>query len=436
MKTAHYVAGWLLALSMVAGLAAEPRRIKLETREVLLGKLPSNVVPKTPTVSPDASRLAYVVLGTNQQPQLFVDGALAKPYGVTVPGGPVFSPDSRRIAWPLVRDGMMVVVVNGVEEKKRFESIAKYAMSFSPDSQRIAYVAGPSAGTMCMMVGDVESAVYNGIGTSPDGNSPGRGTFWSPDSKHYAFNAARSPSQWLLVRDGVETATFDRLKAPVFSPDSQHLAWAGKRGTKAFVVRDGKEGKPYEEVLDDTLVFSPDSQQLVYCGRRAGKDYLVVDGVEVREHDALLRGGPVFSPDGKSLAYAVVRGMKRFLIVNGQEAHEYDWDLGYPVFSPDSKRLAFYLEANFKTCAVVDGVQGKSYSEIAGLQFSPDSRHCAYWACRGACWVVVADEVESDTGYNGSVASCPLAFDGPTTLRGAAFRDNQIFRVEVKILEE
>jgi hypothetical protein len=68
MKTAHYVAGWLLALGMVAGFAAEPRRIRLETREVLLGKLPSNVVPKTPTVTPDASRLAYVVLDTNQQP--------------------------------------------------------------------------------------------------------------------------------------------------------------------------------------------------------------------------------------------------------------------------------------------------------------------------------------------------------------------------------
>ncbi len=143
MKTAHSVAGWLLALGMVAGFAGEPGWIRLETREVLLGDLPSNLVPETPTVSPDASRLAYVVLGTNQQLQLFVDGALAKPYGATVPGGPVFSPDSKRIAWPLFRDGTCVVAVNGVEQKKRFQSIAKNSMSFSPDSQRFAYISWP-----------------------------------------------------------------------------------------------------------------------------------------------------------------------------------------------------------------------------------------------------------------------------------------------------
>jgi Tol biopolymer transport system component len=164
---------------------------------------------------------------------------------------------------------MWVVVVNGVEEKKSFESIGKNAMSFSPDSQRIAYAAGPRAGPMRMVLGDVESELYDGIGTSVDGESPGRGIVsWSPDSIHYAFNAARSPSKWLLVRDGVETGTFDRLGSPVFSPNSQHLAWVGGRGTKDFVVRDGKEGKPYEEIGDGPLVFSPDSQHLVYCGRR------------------------------------------------------------------------------------------------------------------------------------------------------------------------
>ncbi len=289
---------------------------------------------------------------------------------------------------------------------------------------------------MRMVVDDVESDLYDGIGISPVGKSPRQGIQWSPDSEHYAFSAARSRSKWLLVRDGVETATFDRLTSAVFSPDSQHLAWGGNRGTKVFVVRDGKEGKAYDEILEDTLVFSPDSQQLVYCGRRAGKDYLVVDGSEVKEYDAFEQGGPVFSPDGKRLAYAVQRGMKRLLIVGSRRVRNTTGTLGTLFFSPDSKRLAFHLHANFMTCAVVEGVQGKLYSDIAGLAFSPDSKHWAHWACRGARWFVVVDGVESDKTYNGWVVSGPLAFEGPTTLRGAALRDHQIFRVEVKILEE
>jgi inosine/xanthosine triphosphate pyrophosphatase family protein len=64
------------------------------------------------------------------------------------------------------------------------------------------------------------------------------------------------------VRDGLESNPYQGILegTPVFSPDSQHLAFAGYRDGKWFAVIDGKEGEPYDGIFTDSLEFTPDSQ--------------------------------------------------------------------------------------------------------------------------------------------------------------------------------
>jgi hypothetical protein len=83
----------------------------------------------------------------------------------------------------------------------------------------------------------------------------------------------------VVVVDSRESKAYSGIKAGMlgFSPDSRHLAY-GAQGDKGwFVVLDGQEGKPYENLLSlggGTIVFdAPD--RFHYLATR-GQDIYVV----------------------------------------------------------------------------------------------------------------------------------------------------------------
>ena len=77
-----------------------------------------------------------------------------------------------------------------------------------------------------------------------------------------------------------------RTGAPQFSPEGRRLAYAALRSGKWFVVVDGAEGRPYDDIHN--LQFTADGSHYVYTARRGAKYFVVADGAEGRAYDGFL----------------------------------------------------------------------------------------------------------------------------------------------------
>jgi WD40-like Beta Propeller Repeat len=250
--------------------------------------------------SPDSKHLAYYISRGGSGPYVVLDGKEMEKLGNNF----VFSPDSARWAYSSVNaylgDPVYVVLNNKTMDLGTDGSI--YGLYFSPDGKRFAFDMrnGPSAyGSHKVVVDEVYGKEYQ---------FPGVGkVFFSPDSRHVAHKAKSNGEGYFVVLDGVEGKNYSEVREPfLFSPDSNHTAYAVGSNDGLHVVLDGKEGSNYTDVW--SLTFSPDNKHLAYAARasREGKDvqFIVVDGKEGQPYVRDWSGqgilyGPVFSPDGK-----------------------------------------------------------------------------------------------------------------------------------------
>lgn len=196
----------------------------------------------------------------------------------------------------------------------------------------------------------------------------------SPNNARLAY-VARKTDGWHLIVSGVEGPPAAEISAPVFSPDSRHIAGIAGQGGKYWITRDGKPGKAYAAIIEGSLTFSGNSARLAYVARE-GKQYrMVLDGQAGPGFDQI--GPPVFSPDSKHLAYAARQG-KRWLVVRDGKAgplKDYAWG---PLFSADSRRLAYTARVGRKAQVIVDGRAGRSHDAVFNYQFSPNGKRLAY----------------------------------------------------------
>lgn len=85
--------------------------------------------------------------------------------------------------------------------------------------------------------------------------------------------------------------------SPLFSPDSQHVAYKAVSGNSSFAVVDQRELTSYEFV--GYRQFSPDSRRFAYVATRGSAYFYVIDDREEQSYDGLYP--LVFSPDSKQL---------------------------------------------------------------------------------------------------------------------------------------
>jgi len=230
-----------------------------------------------------------------------------------------------------------------------------------------------------------------------------------------------------IVRLG--TPSKENLKRCVVSPDSAHVAWWSSKdetiiissdslvGSHSAIVLDGRRGK--ESNFLGTPVFSPDSNRLAYFA--GGKDNtltLVVDGKEWPEAIQGFTRAAVFSPDSKHIAFAGHDQIdqKPFRLFRDDEAKSDPYaDIGYICFSPDSKHIAFGAKRGEKWFVVRDGVESKLMFDALGddtLRFSPDNKHFVYAGRRDKSWNVVIDEKPSPNFYKIGTRGVHISADG------------------------
>ena len=144
-------------------------------------------------------------------------------------------------------------------------------------------------------------------------------------------------------------------RSTIFSPDSQHVAYAAKQGAKWLVVEDGKPGPAYDGIMNGSLIVSPDSQRIAYAAKMAPNVCMVVDGKTAPDYDGVM-----------AVFQFLARIASAWLTRPCRAANGYWWWMGRPV-----RPMMGLGEAS--------------------LVFSPDDRHMAYTAKQGRKWLVVVD---------------------------------------------
>ena len=305
--------------------------------------------------------------------------------------GFVFSPDSSRYAYH-AEDGEVEFVVLDGENQAEYQDVELHSLAFSPDSRHFAYIARDENYDHVIVLDGVE----------------GEGKDWihrymfSPDSQDVFYVSEdweNSPSQFLHIEEMVY-GPYQEIGLPIFSRDLAHFAFIVEGEDQKFVVLDGEEQTPYDDVLHGTLIFSPDGEHYAYWAVSAGQWFVVLDGQEGVRANALkaeylysiLYGSfiriiqPVFSPDSRMLAYnsldildteAGGLEVSSTFFLNGEGLATFEDVEGRlaPAFSPNGTHLAFFAASEEETVLMIDGREVRTPGAVGGFRFSHDSRY-------------------------------------------------------------
>lgn len=160
--------------------------------------------------------------------------------------------------------------------------------------------------------------------------------------------------KWIVVLDGQESAPFDSVSTPVFSPDGSQFAYSAVVAEQAFVVVNNVAKENFYDNIGG-LAFSPDGQRLVYLAGKGGKFVVILNDKESKAYQEIstlnTSAGEayfVFSQDGQNVAFKVTENDQTFIVVNGQEGKKYD-SISNFVFVDNGNSYTYQ--------AVIDGTQ-------------------------------------------------------------------------------
>ena len=131
---------------------------------------------------------------------------------------------------------------------------------------------------------------------------------FSPDGEHIAFPALHG-SHWVAVRDGVEGPAWVEIEDLTVSPDWKHLAYRAKRemwGEPSILVVDDLISQKRPDVRD--IAFSPDSRHVAYVASGRGRQFVVCDGIEAPPHEEIAMNADRRDGASDRLRYSVRDG--------------------------------------------------------------------------------------------------------------------------------
>ncbi|MGH9863099.1 MAG: WD40 repeat domain-containing protein [Candidatus Acidiferrales bacterium] len=352
-------------------------------------------------LTPDGQHLAYAAK-RNKKWLMVVDGKEG-PECDDIDSPVLYSPDGQRLAYAAKRLKKWLMVVDG---KEGSPADMVEALAFSADSRRYAYFSGSEAKGW---KADWKSTIVVDGQEGPP--FPGRG--WIDEESSLAsfltskiIKLTEFEEQGVILREYSYTlgsgltqehhhkylrlaASTTGVSLPALSPDGHHVAYAARpEKNSAVVMQDGQAGPAFEGILT-IPVFSPDSQRLAYVAWEKDKIIEVINGERKAEFAAEKGKNYVlnitFSPDGQRFAYVLVlQGTvatgraRRRVAVDGKAGKEYNAlavvDLK---FSPDSRHLAYLVRdpGDNKWVVVLDAQEGKLYDAIleGTLSFSEEN---------------------------------------------------------------
>jgi hypothetical protein len=424
---------------------------------------------------------------------VYMDGIL-QGHGYTFVDDFNFSPDGKHLAYGARRGNDTLVVLDG-QESKPYPGMSLNSLNFSPDSQHLYYIITPRKKDDWWSIPFLDQGVkfrvvLDGVVSKEYRAVPYMSIGFTRDMKHFTFEAKNS-TDLLTVLDGKEIiGAHDGI---AFSRDNKHMLYVkrNKKTKQDSVVIDGMLGKEYDKI--EYANYSEKGMHIYYCAKQSGKWHLVMDGVPgVGMDDSFII--PEFSEDESVYAYTGKMNGKEVVVINGKVGQLYDdiWSLNLssngkhyiytarqgkrffliqdgiktrlenirtsqfeiPIdltLSPDGTREAYIIDkTDGLEYLVVDGKAGKGYApyvktvthhfgaELIDPVFSPDSQHVAYYAKQKNKVMVVVDGQESPMydKFIKALLEPVVVFDTPTRFRTLAIRNNELYRVEMELVEE
>lgn len=369
------------------------------------------------------------------------------------------SPDARRVAYVVRRAGKAFVVVNGLvgREYDEIDEVHDTGLEgdirlptgvyviFSPDGRRYAYKARRGR-TWRLVVDGLETQGYDEIWWQTSRGVPS--TVFTHDSRHFIFQVGKDERGWPTdtIVDGIEGKVLpDSAPRGSNAPAPRRPQARGeRRGGKWTMVVDGVAGPVYDWVGhcdSNAAVVSRDGRRVAYAAKRDDKKFVVIDGDEGPPYDDIW--AICFSPDGRHVAYEAFTGRgdeaRQLLVVDGV-AGPPGGGASRLSFSPESRRVVYRIDQEQRLNAgpgaqavVVNGVRGPWYDHVEDLTHSRHGEYLAYRAERGDRELVVVERAE--TPEYADILS-EIHFDGPATVHFVARRHEEFLLVEVRIAEQ
>jgi hypothetical protein len=103
---------------------------------------------------------------------------------------------------------------------------------------------------------------------------------------------------------------------PVFSPNSQRVAYLALFNERALVVVDGEEREQQEAIAAGTFTFTPDSRHLVYIAKIDNQRSVVIDGEMGKQYEGIITryGGKLIFDAPDKLRYLALDGSKVYIV--------------------------------------------------------------------------------------------------------------------------
>jgi uncharacterized repeat protein (TIGR03803 family) len=252
------------------------------------------------TFSPDSSHIAYIAKHNGQELVVF-DGRDDEAHQGIDRQSLRFSADSKRFAYVAQDKDGHIAVVDGKPGEKRM-NIDGQTLEFSPDGQHYKYRSRGPVSEFWVM-DDQKPA---------DGEYP-KDMVTTADWHHVATAVLKQSGEvgekaMRVFLDGKpvgrEYALVEQL---TLSPDGAHLAFVayapgGEAMSRSHVVIDGREGPGYRTV--QRILWSPDSQHVAYAAEEGVQLHVVVDDFPGPLYDGVMGtyaqqpAGLGFRPDG------------------------------------------------------------------------------------------------------------------------------------------
>jgi len=220
----------------------------------------------------------------------------------------------------------------------------------------------------------------------------------SPDFTRLAFTAERDDKKRRrAVIDGQAHPEYLIVNDMKFSPDSERVAYfAHEAGSNRKVLYvDGKVRTVTG--TNNSLQFTPDSKHVLYVTnremvtqRQGRSQWMEAPGGIVWDYQPKRTYGMMrtirVGGDSKTVAFTAINNGRPIVVVGDRTIGTYSKLPGFPfspppVLSPNGKRHAFVASRGQGWFTVVDGRESsRTFREVAGLTFSPDSKHYAFIA--------------------------------------------------------